>query len=76
MPALLDTHSFLWLASDEARLCPSALVYVRNLRNRLVLSVSSFWGERHRIKHQVGERPFTINRKRAIDSVDSPSPAC
>jgi PIN domain nuclease of toxin-antitoxin system len=43
MPALLDTHAFLWLASDEGRLSRNALEYVKDTSNRLFLSIASSW---------------------------------
>lgn len=43
MPALIDTHTFLWMASDELRLGPTALAYVKDRNNRLLLSIASGW---------------------------------
>ena len=52
MPALLDAHSFLWLTSDEARLSAASLAYVRDARNRLLLSIAGEW--EIAIKHAKG----------------------
>ena len=43
MAALLDTHSFLWLASDESHLSAAALHYLRDAANPLLLSTASQW---------------------------------
>lgn len=43
MPALLDSHAFLWLASDESRLSPAARAYVRDPSNELFLSAATGW---------------------------------
>lgn len=43
MPALLDTHSFIWLASDETRLSQTAATFLRDVSNRLFLSIASEW---------------------------------
>ena len=43
MAALLDTHSFLWMASDESHLSALALQYLRDATNLLLLSTASQW---------------------------------
>ena len=34
MPALIDTHAFLWLTGDQTRLSDAALAYLRDAQNR------------------------------------------
>ena len=58
MPALLDTHSFLWLASDETRLSVPALNYIKDAHNRLVLSIASGW--EISIKHSKGRLELDV----------------
>src|SRR5687767_188785 len=43
MRALIDTHTFLWLASDEARLGPRALPILKDARNEILFSTASAW---------------------------------
>ena len=43
MPALIDTHTFIWLVADEGRLGPAASVYLRDKTNRVFLSIASAW---------------------------------
>ena len=43
MDALLDTHTYLWLTSDETQLGANALSAVKDLNNRLYLSIASEW---------------------------------
>ncbi len=43
MPALIDTHTFLWLASDESRLSSTSQAYLQDTSNRLFLSIASGW---------------------------------
>jgi len=40
---LLDTHAFVWLASDQAQLSPSAARTIRENADTLYLSVVSAW---------------------------------
>lgn len=43
MRLLLDTHAFLWLLGEPARLSPNASEACRNRANALCLSVVSVW---------------------------------
>ena len=43
MNVLLDTHTFLWLDSDAAKLSAVAMNYLTDPANRLLLSVVSVW---------------------------------
>ena len=43
MDALLDTHAYLWLTSDESQLGAAALSVIKNTSNRLFLSIASEW---------------------------------
>jgi len=40
---LLDTHAFLWILSDDARLSQAARNAFRNPQNDVLLSVASVW---------------------------------
>jgi len=40
---LLDTHTFIWLDAEPARLSPRAAVLLTDPANRIVLSVASIW---------------------------------
>jgi PIN domain nuclease of toxin-antitoxin system len=41
--ALLDTHAFLWWATDDPQLSPTARDFIRDPNNRLSFSVVSAW---------------------------------
>ncbi len=43
MTYLLDTHVWLWLLSDSARIRPDLLAELRDGRTRLLLSAASSW---------------------------------
>src|SRR5207244_319380 len=43
MLALIDTHTFLWLVSDDSQLTSTARSYLQDASNRLFLSVASGW---------------------------------
>src|ERR1700722_4148194 len=43
MPALIDTHTFLWLTGETSKLSRSALAYVEDESNELLLSIASGW---------------------------------
>ena len=43
MTALLDTHVFLWAASEPERLSESARKIIKDGANELLLSVASLW---------------------------------
>ena len=53
MNILLDTHAFLWLASEPAKLSPAAREVFANTQNLLFLSAVSF--QEIAIKHQIGK---------------------
>ncbi len=40
---LLDTHTLIWLATDDARISEQARTLVADLKNDLYLSVASVW---------------------------------
>jgi PIN domain nuclease of toxin-antitoxin system len=40
---LLDTHAFVWLASDQGALSPAALSGIKNDRDSLFISVVTAW---------------------------------
>ena len=43
MRLLLDTHAYLWWATDPTRLSPIALAACQNPSNELLLSIVSIW---------------------------------
>ncbi len=43
MRLLLDTHIFLWWASESSRLSPRVYALIRDSANTLLLSVASVW---------------------------------
>ncbi len=43
MKLLLDTHTFLWIVGDDARLSPVARNAFRSSQNEVLLSVASIW---------------------------------
>jgi PIN domain nuclease of toxin-antitoxin system len=43
MPALIDTHTFLWLTGETSRLSGNALAYIEDESNELLLSLASGW---------------------------------
>ena len=43
MRALIDTHTFLWLALDESKLSPAVLPVVKDPANTLLFSTASAW---------------------------------
>lgn len=72
MRLLLDTHIFLWLQTDPARL-GDHLSLVESRRTRLLLSAVSSW--EIAIKHSLGRLPlpesperYVPDRMRAIDA--------
>jgi PIN domain nuclease of toxin-antitoxin system len=40
---LLDTHAFIWLASDQTALSPAALTAIKKDRDSLFISVVTAW---------------------------------
>ena len=43
MKALMDTHTFLWWITDDARVSPSARQFIADGQNRLFFSAASGW---------------------------------
>lgn len=43
MSALIDTHTFLWMVSEEGRLGVAAREYLADVGNPLLLSIASGW---------------------------------
>jgi PIN domain nuclease of toxin-antitoxin system len=43
MKALLDTHTFLWWITDDARLSPAVRRFIGDGQNRLFFSAASGW---------------------------------
>src|SRR5947209_8324226 len=43
MKGLLDTHTFIWWDSDNSKLSPAALAFLKDPTSTLVLSVVSVW---------------------------------
>lgn len=58
MRYLLDTHSFLWLASDDARLSVRAKEAFLSPENDFLLSVASIWEVA--IKASLGRLKFVL----------------
>jgi len=40
---LLDTHSFLWMSTDESKLSETAREMIADLEHELLLSPASYW---------------------------------
>lgn len=59
MNILLDTHSFLWLASSPARLSTKNRELMADVENRLFLSAVSF--QEIAIKHQIGKLTLPLS---------------
>lgn len=53
MKLLLDTHIFIWWASEPAKLSPRAFSLCQDGANELILSVASVW--EMQIKSQLGK---------------------
>jgi PIN domain nuclease of toxin-antitoxin system len=53
MKILLDTHTFIWMDKDVAKLSPNAKSLIADRRNQLLLSVASIW--EMRIKATLGK---------------------
>lgn len=58
MKLLLDTHAFLWLNTDPARVRQAALTACRDRANALYLSLVSLW--EIQIKHQLGKLELRV----------------
>lgn len=64
MKLLLDTHIFIWLATDPGKLPLQARAACQDLNNTLVLSVASVW--EIQIKHQLGKLTLVTPLERII----------
>jgi PIN domain nuclease of toxin-antitoxin system len=53
---LIDTHVWLWMQSDLARLRPETLALAENAENELLLSAASAW--EIALKYRLGELPL------------------
>jgi PIN domain nuclease of toxin-antitoxin system len=53
MNILLDTHAFLWLASNDSRLTEAGKALILDQQNNLFLSAISVW--EISVKHQIGK---------------------
>ena len=62
---LLDTHTFLWLATEDERLSPTARELVLDPRNDLFLSVASVW--EMAIKKSLGRMELAIPLSRLVE---------
>ena len=62
---LLDTHTFLWLATDDGRLGDAAHEIVRDPATDLFLSVASVW--ELAIKKSLGRMDLTIPLSQFIE---------
>jgi PIN domain nuclease of toxin-antitoxin system len=55
---LLDTHVFIWLATEPSMLSPRAYALCQDAANDLVLSIASIW--EMQIKYQLGKLTFEV----------------
>ena len=62
---LLDTHTFIWLASDDPRLSKTAKTCVADSENRFFLSVASVW--EMAIKKSLGRLELAISLRDFLD---------
>ena len=62
---LLDTHTFLWMATEDERLSPTARELVLDPRRDLFLSVGSIW--EMAIKKRLGRLELTIPLSRLVE---------
>ena len=60
MKLLLDTHVFIWLASDPDKLSDKAKESILSQSNQLYVSLVSLW--EIQIKSQLGKLALTTNR--------------
>ena len=58
MKLLLDTHSFLWFVTSDARLSATALSLIADANNDVLLSPASYWEVA--IKVSLGKYPLTV----------------
>ncbi len=56
MKILLDTHTFIWYVTDDARLSSVALEVINNGNNEVLLSIASIW--EMSIKYSIGKLNF------------------
>ncbi len=61
---LLDTHTFLWLATEDEGLSPTARELALDPRNDLFLSVASVW--EMAIKKSLGRMELTVPLSRLL----------
>jgi PIN domain nuclease of toxin-antitoxin system len=66
MDTLLDTHSFLWLLGDTAKLSPAAHAHLKDPGNRLLLSYASGW--EISIKFSLGKLSLKVPRSDLLTS--------
>ena len=58
MRLLLDTHTFIWYATDNSRLSTIARSLINNGENDIFLSTASIW--EMAIKHSIGRLSFSL----------------
>ncbi|MDB9511667.1 type II toxin-antitoxin system VapC family toxin [Kamptonema animale CS-326] len=58
MRLLLDTHTFIWYATDNSRLSTIARSLINNGENDVFLSTASIW--EMAIKHSIGRLSFSL----------------
>ena len=66
MKLLLDTHAFIWWASEPEKLSINVLSLLENRDNTLVLSVASVW--EIQIKRQIGKLKLDIPLWQILES--------
>lgn len=66
MKLLLDTHAFIWWASEPDRLPRKILELFEKIENSLILSVASVW--EMQIKMQLGKLDLDMPIKELIES--------
>ena len=62
---LLDTHTFIWLASDDPRLSKTAKTCIAESGNQFFFSVASVW--EMAIKKSLGRLELTISLRDFLD---------
>ncbi|WP_293154845.1 MULTISPECIES: type II toxin-antitoxin system VapC family toxin [unclassified Microcoleus] len=58
MRLLLDTHAFIWYATDSSRLSTTARSLIDNGNNDIIFSTASVW--EMAIKHSIGRLNFSM----------------
>lgn len=58
MRLLLDTHAFIWYATDSSRLSITARTLIDNGDNDILISTASIW--EMAIKHSIGRLNFSM----------------